>query len=265
MPIVKGFRRFHSNIVSSRQVATEISNLVSESNVEQPGTSSAAPLNAKRPIRKRVNHTERRAMLESFVNRYRAMNLGKFPSPTTAQKEVGGGYYSIKKLLQEMEYNIEKKGPTEENIKHVEKGPASQETSHGQTTEKGPASQETSHSQTTEKETSNGQTTIDQNLCEDPGLESGSNNDKNIDTGNNNITRDDTQNFITKSDEKPEQNPSDDNFAFKDPESQVEEQPEGIRNAVRDKGEEDNELREKSSLWGNLKVMANDFFNMWKK
>lgn len=32
------------------------------------------------------------------------MNAGKFPTVTAAQKEVGGSYYVVRKVLQELEY-----------------------------------------------------------------------------------------------------------------------------------------------------------------
>ncbi|OIT24922.1 PREDICTED: uncharacterized protein LOC109216102 isoform X2 [Nicotiana attenuata] len=55
--------------------------------------------------RKRVSKDERKAMVEAFVNKYRAMNGGKFPPTKGAMKEVGGSYYTIKKLVQELQYN----------------------------------------------------------------------------------------------------------------------------------------------------------------
>ncbi|CAI9113173.1 OLC1v1013733C3 [Oldenlandia corymbosa var. corymbosa] len=54
--------------------------------------------------RKRISKAERKMLLESFVNSYRAMNSGKFPTPSEAKREVGGGYYAVKKIIQEMEY-----------------------------------------------------------------------------------------------------------------------------------------------------------------
>ncbi|KAK9063070.1 hypothetical protein SSX86_016940 [Deinandra increscens subsp. villosa] len=254
MPIVKGFRRFHSNIVSSRQVVTEVSNLVSRSNVEQSRCYSAAPITSNKPVRKKVNSAERRAMLESFVNRYRAMNLGRFPSPTSAQKEVGGSYYIIKKMLQEMEYNFKmssvEKGPTMENRRQIKGDDA--------------LSPERAMESSESQEKSNGQINIDQSLCEVPELESRSNFDKERDTGTSNIARDDT-NTANESDEKPKWNMRNDNFA-KDEESNVGKQSDEIRNITREEGEKDNELREKApSLWGNLKSFANEIVNMWKK
>lgn len=48
---------------------------------------------------------ERIALVKGFVNKYRAMNGGKFPSTKAAMKEVGGSYYTVKKIVQEMQYN----------------------------------------------------------------------------------------------------------------------------------------------------------------
>lgn len=33
------------------------------------------------------------------------MNAGKFPTITAARKEVGGSHYTIRKIIQELEYN----------------------------------------------------------------------------------------------------------------------------------------------------------------
>nr|XP_043612980.1 uncharacterized protein LOC122584954 [Erigeron canadensis] len=104
MAIVRSLRRFQSRFFSSSsQAATEISKLISGSNIEQPGSSSAASFTSERPVRRKVSTADRKSMLESFVNKYREMNTGKFPSATYARKEVGGSYYVIKKMLQEIE------------------------------------------------------------------------------------------------------------------------------------------------------------------
>lgn len=269
MPIVKGFRRFQSNIVSFRQVVSEISSLVPGSNVQQSGWSSDAP---STPKRKRITSADRRALLEIYVNKYRAMNSGKFPTPTSAVKEVGGSYYSIKKMLQEMEYNfksscVETKKQTKDEDTTVSREIA-----------------------VTSQKVSNRQITMNQNLYEDAWLESAAANlNKNSqkmeglepsasseDTRNNNITRDDTGNIATEShdqcDEKPEHK-----FWFQDSESKVEQQHDhdGIRNINRDmpESQKDEELKEKeassssssSSIWGNLKSLASGFINIWKK
>ncbi|XP_071691227.1 uncharacterized protein [Rutidosis leptorrhynchoides] len=160
MPIIKVFRRFRSSNISPKQAITELSNLVPGSNAELSERSSAGPLASKGPIRKKVASADRRVMLESFVNKYRAMNLGKFPSTTNAQKAVGGSYYIIRKMLQEMEYNVkifsEEKVLVKED-KKLTKG--------NDTTE---MAVELSKSQ----EESNNQVTISQQICEDPLLES---------------------------------------------------------------------------------------------
>ncbi|KAA3483663.1 serrate RNA effector molecule-like protein isoform X1 [Gossypium australe] len=70
------------------------------------GRSFAAslPSPSDSPKRKRVSKDERRDLIESFVNRYKSVNAGKFPSVTAVQKEVGGSYYVVRKVLQELEY-----------------------------------------------------------------------------------------------------------------------------------------------------------------
>ncbi|XP_055828299.1 uncharacterized protein LOC129896425 [Solanum dulcamara] len=60
---------------------------------------------ADRRKQKRVSMEERIEMVEGFVNKYRAMNGGKFPSTKMAMKEVGGSFYTVKKIVQEMQYN----------------------------------------------------------------------------------------------------------------------------------------------------------------
>nr|GMC71155.1 Pre-mRNA-processing factor like [Ipomoea batatas] len=54
--------------------------------------------------RKRVSKDERRAMVQAFVNKYRTMNSGKFPTPSIAKNEVGGSYYLVRSIVQELEY-----------------------------------------------------------------------------------------------------------------------------------------------------------------
>ncbi|KAL4186048.1 hypothetical protein AMTRI_Chr09g12290 [Amborella trichopoda] len=56
----------------------------------------------------KVSKAERRTMLESFVQQYRASNAGKFPTASFAKKNVGGSYYTIRRILQELEYESKK-------------------------------------------------------------------------------------------------------------------------------------------------------------
>lgn len=53
----------------------------------------------------KISEQERRALVESFVDKYRASNAGRFPSVSHVQQEIGGSYYIIKQLVQEMKYN----------------------------------------------------------------------------------------------------------------------------------------------------------------
>ncbi|CAO2842130.1 unnamed protein product [Amaranthus hypochondriacus] len=55
--------------------------------------------------RKRISYLERKAMAEAYIDEYRVMNAGKFPTVTDVQKKIGGSYYRIKAILQECEYN----------------------------------------------------------------------------------------------------------------------------------------------------------------
>ncbi|XVF53698.1 hypothetical protein PTKIN_Ptkin05aG0119700 [Pterospermum kingtungense] len=79
--------------------------------VRRGRSNAAASLPSDPPNPKKVSKDERRALIESFVSRYKSMNAGKFPSATAAQKEVGGSYYFIRKILQELEHKS-KLGPS---------------------------------------------------------------------------------------------------------------------------------------------------------
>ncbi|KAK6914560.1 hypothetical protein RJ641_021881 [Dillenia turbinata] len=68
---------------------------------------SASVASSKAPepqnVRKRISKEQRQALVESFVNKYRAMNAGKFPTTSGAVKEVGGSYYVVKYIIQELQ------------------------------------------------------------------------------------------------------------------------------------------------------------------
>lgn len=77
------------------------------SKVVQHGHSVAAVISDDSKVKKagkRVTKDERRARVETYIMKYKAMNNGKFPNTSNIQKEVGGSYYVIKGILQEMEY-----------------------------------------------------------------------------------------------------------------------------------------------------------------
>ncbi|RWW44523.1 hypothetical protein BHE74_00049706, partial [Ensete ventricosum] len=54
---------------------------------------------------KKISEQKRRVLVESFVDKYRTSNAGRFPSVSHVQQEVGGSYYIIKQLVQEMKNN----------------------------------------------------------------------------------------------------------------------------------------------------------------
>lgn len=41
----------------------------------------------------------------ALVNRYREINAGRFPTASDAMKDVGGSYYFVRQILQELKYN----------------------------------------------------------------------------------------------------------------------------------------------------------------
>ncbi|XP_024012277.1 uncharacterized protein LOC18016838 isoform X2 [Eutrema salsugineum] len=54
---------------------------------------------------KRLSKDDRRAAVESFVSK--AANAGRFPSLSATHKEVGGGYYFVRKIFQELKLKPE--------------------------------------------------------------------------------------------------------------------------------------------------------------
>ncbi|VVB16431.1 unnamed protein product [Arabis nemorensis] len=51
---------------------------------------------------KRLSRDDRRAVVESYVNEYRAANGGEFPTLGGTIKEVGGGFYVVRDIFQEL-------------------------------------------------------------------------------------------------------------------------------------------------------------------
>lgn len=91
---------------SSKRALTEISNLAWGSNTRSRGRSFTAlvPSVMPRKIRNWVSKDERQAMVKEFINKHRSGNSGKFPTASYIKKEVGGSYYFVRKILQEVEY-----------------------------------------------------------------------------------------------------------------------------------------------------------------
>ncbi|KAL0369002.1 UNVERIFIED_CONTAM: hypothetical protein Scaly_1119100 [Sesamum calycinum] len=87
----------------------ERSSIVHGSNVQWCGRSYAASASSDtvecKKARRRVSKDERKTMVENYVNKYREMNAGKFPTASDAVKDVGGSYYVVRQILQELQYN----------------------------------------------------------------------------------------------------------------------------------------------------------------
>ncbi|KAH0976499.1 hypothetical protein GBA52_026218 [Prunus armeniaca] len=75
-----------------------------DAEAEAEAVAEAPNPNVRRVKGKRLSKAERQAMIEPFVNKYRAMNAGAFPTVSCAQKELGGSYYVVKSILQELQY-----------------------------------------------------------------------------------------------------------------------------------------------------------------
>ncbi|XP_077231449.1 uncharacterized protein LOC143864400 [Tasmannia lanceolata] len=106
--VVSTCKRPAARFLPFKRVFKEIPYAVRGSNIQWRGRSFAAsvPSDSSKPQRgqKRISRQERRAIVESFVHKYRASNEGKFPTPSLARKQVGGSYYVIRQIIQEMEY-----------------------------------------------------------------------------------------------------------------------------------------------------------------
>ncbi|XP_074573725.1 uncharacterized protein LOC141830138 [Curcuma longa] len=97
-----------SSSSSSERVFIGLPSALLQTNSSSQGKSFAASIHSSscKPQKgKRIPKEERRALVESFVNEYRAQNVGKFPSFTQVRKEVGGSPYVIRMLVQELEHN----------------------------------------------------------------------------------------------------------------------------------------------------------------
>ncbi|XAR53140.1 hypothetical protein NMG60_11021562 [Bertholletia excelsa] len=109
----------------SVKVVTKISSPARRSNICWRGKSFTASVPSDVPkvqkVRKRFSKDERKAMVESFVKMYRAMNEGKFPTISGARKQVGGSYYVIRSILQELEYKAVKSSTNTGNEKALGK------------------------------------------------------------------------------------------------------------------------------------------------
>ncbi|XP_057514216.1 uncharacterized protein LOC130795984 isoform X1 [Actinidia eriantha] len=278
-----------------KQVSTDISSLVRGSNVYWRGRSSAASNPSDIPNLqkggKRVSRDVRRAMVESFVDKYRAMNAGKFPTISHARNQVGGSHYVIREILQELEYKSE---ITSMNTRDDDV--------------LGKKAVKVNKASTDVEEISGIQSRVDA-IHKDTQIEAVS--DLNVgDSGHKNVRAKEGPETLTlfektMSQEVVKAKPVDDssNYAKKlkhetevdfrqhpeklehdlkkrshsegvmdldgpKPKSEQHEQSPELDKFVRDVSEnqiDDQEHLKKSSVWGNLKSLADGFINMWKK
>ncbi|XP_031482222.1 uncharacterized protein LOC116252229 [Nymphaea colorata] len=91
---------------SPRRAIQKVSCALHGSNTQWCGLAFAALPDSSKPKKqgKRLPKQERRLLVEKFVHKYRASNNGKFPGVRLARKEVGGCYYVIREIIQELEY-----------------------------------------------------------------------------------------------------------------------------------------------------------------
>ncbi|KAL1569242.1 hypothetical protein AAHA92_00742 [Salvia divinorum] len=122
-------RRQDTKILSAslHPVLTDASNLghgsklLGRDRLYSSTSAASSPLEDRKP-RKRPSKDERRTMVETYVNEYRITNDGKFPTVSHTIKEVGGGYYTVRQIIQEMLYNSKQSSP---DAKHVSTGKSS--------------------------------------------------------------------------------------------------------------------------------------------
>ncbi|GER40175.1 hydroxyproline-rich glycoprotein family protein [Striga asiatica] len=100
-------RRFQQSQVFKTSVTTETSNLEHGSSIQWFARSYATFASSERVetknLRRRIPKDERKFMiLRALANRYREMNAGKFPTASEAKKDVGGSFYVVRAILQEL-------------------------------------------------------------------------------------------------------------------------------------------------------------------
>uniref|UniRef100_A0A0E0K2T9 AT3G52170-like helix-turn-helix domain-containing protein n=1 Tax=Oryza punctata TaxID=4537 RepID=A0A0E0K2T9_ORYPU len=99
--------RLSSAAASKRVIAGVSSTIARSCHRTCRWKSHAAPLSAQEAPKgpKRMTKQERRVKIEKFVEEYKASNDGKFPTTTIVRQHVGGGHYTVREIVQELEYN----------------------------------------------------------------------------------------------------------------------------------------------------------------
>ncbi|CAN6273616.1 unnamed protein product [Urochloa humidicola] len=103
-----------SSSAASKKVIAGVSSAITRSCYRTSrGKAHAAPLSAPEPPakgQKRITKQERKVRIVEIVDKFRASNDGKFPSAKSIRQQAGGSYYTVREVLQELQYN-HTKGP----------------------------------------------------------------------------------------------------------------------------------------------------------
>ncbi|XP_075661056.1 uncharacterized protein LOC142630886 isoform X1 [Castanea sativa] len=92
------------NNQSQSQSRNKVKNIDQWRRYSNSNSNAASVPDTDRVVRTRLSKLERQALVETFVNKYREMNAGKFPTASFAVKQVGGSYYTVRKIIQELQY-----------------------------------------------------------------------------------------------------------------------------------------------------------------
>ncbi|XP_022849208.1 uncharacterized protein LOC111371447 [Olea europaea var. sylvestris] len=284
-------RQFQRHIANPRQVYIETSSNGHRSIIKWHGRLFSASVPSDKTevkkSRKKVSKDERKAMVESFVNKHKAMNAGKFPSAFKAMKEAGGSYYVIRQILQELEYNSKMSSMATKDLSSVgnyrmkknemsteELSSSSVNSQDAQKINKTPMEEDfinRGESSTDAAQVSGNVSTLDAHISEDGQIY----NENSVENQNSNYFSTKPQRVVGKSDEilhihpeKPE------DYAKREKGSEDTLQFDGLKpNAQQQKSSrelykepiEDAEPEGKSSVWENLKSFANGFLGIWRK
>ncbi|CAN6232604.1 unnamed protein product [Urochloa humidicola] len=103
-----------SSSAASKKVIAGVSSAITRSCYRASrGKAHAAPLSAPEPPakgQKRITKQERKVRIVEIVDKFRASNDGKFPTAKSVRQQAGGSYYTVREVLQELQYN-HTKGP----------------------------------------------------------------------------------------------------------------------------------------------------------
>ncbi|CAI9776343.1 unnamed protein product [Fraxinus pennsylvanica] len=266
-PNVRHYRQFRRHNANPRQVYIETSSIGHSSIIKWRGRLFSASVpsdtNEVKKSRKKVSKDERRAMVENFVNKYKAMNAGKFPTAFKAMKEAGGSYYFIRQILQELEYNSKMSSMGTKDLSSV--GNYSMKKNEMSTEEL------SSGSSTDAAQVSGNVSTFDANISKDGQIY----NENSLENQNSNYVATKPHRGVGEVDkilhshpQKPEdyvkeETGSDDTLKFDrlKPKAQ---KGKSSRELYREPSE-DAEPEGKSSVWENLKSLANGFLGIWRK